>query len=77
MFLAYDKHLDAIWTLDGNTHGFNETPDIDDRRSRRAGNEVSIRVRSLDFEYDKLDDDTAITAPLVKTWGKIRTALMK
>tara|TARA_B100000683_G_scaffold277019_1_gene333403 strand:+ start:3987 stop:5405 length:1419 start_codon:yes stop_codon:yes gene_type:complete len=77
LFLAYDSHLDAVWTLDGNTHGFNETPDINDKKSRRASNEVSVRVRGLDFEYDELEDGTPVTTPLIKTWGKIKYNMVK
>jgi hypothetical protein len=72
MFLAYDEHLEAIWTLDGNTHGFNESPDIDDRKSRRGANEVGIRVRSKTFRIS----DTEST-PLVKTWGFLKAKYLK
>jgi hypothetical protein len=42
MVLAYDSHLDEVWTLEGNISGSTQGS------SRMAGNETWIRTRSLE-----------------------------
>ena len=54
-----------------------DATDINDKKSRRAGNEVSVRVRDLDFKYDELEDGTPVTTPLIKTWGKIKYNMVR
>jgi len=49
MFLAYDRHLDRIWTLEGNTSGFfdDEWDDVfSGGDSRSGGNETVLRNRN-------------------------------
>ena len=55
MFLDYDHHTGKIWTLDGNSNGYNKDPSVY-TTSRKAGNEVTLRLRDPE---------------VVLYWGKI------
>ncbi len=61
MFLDYDRHTKMIWTLDGNSHGYNRDPSVH-TRNRKAGNEVTLRLRDPE---------------VVLYWGKISKSPLK
>jgi hypothetical protein len=61
MFLDYDTHTGQIWTLDGNSHGYNKDPSVYNK-SRKAGNEVTLRVRDPE---------------VVLYWGRISKSPLK
>jgi hypothetical protein len=61
MFLDYDRHTGQIWTLDGNSNGYNKDPSVYNT-SRQAGNETTLRVRDPE---------------VVLYWGKISKSPLK
>ncbi|MBL90387.1 MAG: hypothetical protein CMH56_01055 [Myxococcales bacterium] len=75
MFLDYDTYRNVIWTLDGNSVGYNEEPGLD-IRSRAAGNEATIRVRPVTYEV-KDEDDVVTTYSTVRYWGRFGKSPLK